>query len=954
MKKRVISPLIATVILVGFVIMAAIIFVSFGRNVIDEEIEEQEENVDVLSLNIDIDLLGYSTDCEGNPPWLSILVDNKGEENVVGFIAKINFDNGFQIIQTDSVLRSNHQNRIYFIDLSCSKEIDWIEVTPIIAHEGEEVTAYWASSEIRSEVEIEDPVGLEKSCVYGGEEGSENVYLLGPYENSVVAGYLIEDAPYSFYVDGDLVQSGESEQLFLAHFDESMESTTGDVPTDYSIEYLDGKFGGGLGGWVEYDSPCGFDLEEGTVEMWLIQRAPDTGDHNFFEYSDSHNQMELKFKPGIEGFQFKYFDYGGVPDVENDSFNLRAYELELNKPYHVALSWSAERNFSYFYINGQKEISAAYDITSMGNDGKIKLGHSTVSIIDEARIYSRLLKAEEIKYIYMRNKPLQDNEIYYSGKISSGDEIKLESGGESISGYAALEKVKNIDPAFHVVANTDTLEVSFETPSPMESCRYDYYPKEFIDLDYSIDQISDTSYGFDIPVESTLESINFYIKCEDICKDDYSFYQRVRVLPEIDKNQPNLLNQFWGGSIKEEHIADLSKYDVLSISPGNLQNLGRLKRIRELNPNILIYVYDTLWDVSGKETESSYYMWDKHYMMEEEWRLTDNEGNYVMNIYFPYSENYNMNINAGTGVHEAMAQYAVDAYMSRGYFDGMFYDNIKHSFWWLFDRESPDCDWGEGPNCFPQPLDMNLDDINEDLDNEDDFDMDEEIFKVGLREVMRRVGEKLGPDTLVMLNNAVEFQDISNGKEWEEKLRESTFIYHTDPNEPDGFPYWQEYAREPKINMNMVNIGHWENYEHARYGLCTSLMYDMYTYFVIDDDRRNTFWMDEYAVDLQTGIPERTLEATGYLGEPLGAVEQVDNNPQVLMRKFENGIAVVSNSVSYYNVDLGKYYRLIDGVQDPGKNTGELVDHVLLARTDGRVLLLPLCSNNPNDDDDCI
>jgi len=166
--------------------------------------------------------------------------------------------------------------------LECSKEIVWIEVTPIIVSSGEEVVAYWASDQLDADVEIDDPVGIEKSCVYGGEEGSEDIYLFGAYEDKIISGYLDEDSPYSLYVDGEMVQSGGSEQLFLAHFDESMESTDGDVPTDYSIEYLDGKFDGGLGGWVEYDSSGNFDLEEGTMEMWLTQRMDDTGDHVFF------------------------------------------------------------------------------------------------------------------------------------------------------------------------------------------------------------------------------------------------------------------------------------------------------------------------------------------------------------------------------------------------------------------------------------------------------------------------------------------------------------------------------------------------------------------------------------------------------------------------------------------------------------------------------------------------
>jgi len=48
-----------------------------------------------LTLDINIDLYGYSVDCENVPSWLSVLIDNKGNETVVGFITKINFEDGF-------------------------------------------------------------------------------------------------------------------------------------------------------------------------------------------------------------------------------------------------------------------------------------------------------------------------------------------------------------------------------------------------------------------------------------------------------------------------------------------------------------------------------------------------------------------------------------------------------------------------------------------------------------------------------------------------------------------------------------------------------------------------------------------------------------------------------------------------------------------------------------------
>jgi len=106
--------------------------------------------------------------------------------------------------------------------------------------------------------------------------------------------------------------------------------------------------------------------------------------------------------------------------------------------------------------------------------------------------------------------------------------------------------------------------------------------------------------------------------------------------------------------------------------------------------------------------------------------------------------------------------------------------------------------------------------------------------------------------------------------------------------------------------------------------------------------------------DLISGEPSYTFGAKGYLGEPAGEIIQLDLDEQVFRKRFDNGIVIISNGADRADYELGKYYREISGVQDPEANSGELVNVVNLNRTDGRILLLPLCSNNPNGDGDCI
>jgi hypothetical protein len=792
-----------------------------------------------------------------------------------------------------------------------------------------------------------------EDCVYEFSEGLDTVYLRKPYNESVLCGFgdFSEGSAYSWELNGEGVDSGSSEQLFLAHFDNSLTAENGETPTDQSDfnGYATGKFSSGIDGRVIYSGTNNFDLDEGSMEIWATPKGTVSGDYDFFQYDDSKYTFEMKFKPGIEGFQFKLID-DSSGDAES---NMHIYkeEVEPGTQSHFVLTWSKANDIAYLYKDGQKKSSDEYDFTSEGSSPTIIIGHSQV-IVDEVRIYSRPLTEKEVEYIYYRNKPLEDNEVYYSSEMDETDEIEFTLGGASISQEINPKKIKVNSPKHNVVSNRDELVVSFTTPNAMDACKYDLEPKDYDDLENSITQVTSTTYEFSIDSSSIIDSKDFYIKCKDQCEDDYSFYKRVRVLPEINNNFPKLANVWWNGGVDEEDIQNLSMYDYLCISPGNLAGeIANLREIREINPNILITVYDAPWEVGGKQIRKYFFSWDKHFLMDDSWRLRDAEGNYVNNLYYPFSENYNIRIE-NAEYHEISMNHVVNAFLETGHFDGMFYDNMRASFWWLNDRS--------GPDYYPNPLDIDEDGVNEDLDNQADFYQDAIIFGEGLSRLMQLSEETLGEETLVMVNAANDSADKSNGKMWEEKLSESRFNWDlTDPTNTNSYHYWNDNAREPIINLNLVNIDpenveKWDDYEHSRYGLGVSLLYDLYFYPVINDAKRNTFWMDEYSVDLVSGEPSYSFDAKGYLGEPSGEIVQVDGDDQVFRKRFDNGIVIISNIISRGDYGLGKYYREISGIQDPEANGGGLVNTVNLNRTDGRILLLPLCSNNPNNDADCI
>ena len=96
-----------------------------------------------------------------------------------------------------------------------------------------------------------------------------------------------------------------------------------------------------------------------------------------------------------------------------------------------------------------------------------------------------------------------------------------------------------------------------------------------------------------------------------------------------------------------------------------------------------------------------------------------------------------------------------------------------------------------------------------------------------------------------------------------------------------------------------------------------------------------SWFMDEYAVDLETGQPNETKK--GYLGEPLGSYQVLASG--VYRRDFDNGIVLCNPTSSTQTVDLVGSYRKIDGVQEPSINDGSVVENVTLSSEDGIILL---------------
>lgn len=170
----------------------------------------------------------------------------------------------------------------------------------------------------------------------------------------------------------------------------------------------------------------------------------------------------------------------------------------------------------------------------------------------------------------------------------------------------------------------------------------------------------------------------------------------------------------------------------------------------------------------------------------------------------------------------------------------------------------------------------------------------------------------------------------------------------------------QQASLEPKMPL-MLAYCTGEDYDHLRYVLASSLMFD--GYFACSNPQdpdawggyEATWWYDEYSVDFSTGKAEQSLSAKGYLGMPQGpaynvadknetlAALLVDNDKRakklVWRRDFQNGIVLLNPSGVSAQVDLVGTYRKILGEHDPAFNDGSELTEIVLPAKGGVILL---------------
>ncbi|PLX24769.1 hypothetical protein C0580_04145 [Candidatus Parcubacteria bacterium] len=782
--------------------------------------------------------------------------------------------------------------------------------------------------------------------------------LLQPYSESFPVAY--SDAPegsgYQWELDGQIIESGSSPTTFLVHFDGNATTTSNEAPLiDNSIDFVDSKFGQSLQGRVEYPAENNINLQEGTLEAWLSLEKP------IDDVVYDSDPYLLRYKNTVTNDGFYLLIHGN--DVLNFTMydasrgwsnavqvGIGEYQLPSNKFVHIAATWSTEDQSARFYLNGEqiarKDYSGDFPDIVAG-DYNLEIGHDQ-ALIDEIRILDRSISLDAIKENYRRSVPYADNELILEEKINPGQSVKIamdvEGGTIEDTKTVSNKKINVSSPDGYFVENGGSFTVQFSTPTSM-TCRYGTEVDLYENLPYQASGTG-TAHNFTVPVGDTVESYPIAVKCQSQDNgDDFGFYRQYRILPDLRETYPKISRLWWGSAPSQDKVAFLSKFDMVSVSKASITRPDIMRQIKELNPNAAILMYKTAVGWQGFESSVGYTTFKDR--VDFDLRLkSSEEGYYCVNIYFPKNIMFNLYKEADF-VNQVAEHMEKDIYDRQHYFDGIWWDVVGPSFWFLRDPST-----GEFMLC-----DFDLDGIDDDINDSSIRTQMQNLWAEGMHTQMQNTYDRLGHNVLTVGNgNSPDHTDF-NGNLWEETLTPSTFDSYFNPNNTKGFLYWQENSLEPRLNDNLFANNYTEGssnyYRYHRYGMSASVIAGVYYNPQPLDYSMAEWWYDEYWVDKQTGLPTEDREVgAGYLGLPVGPATELESG--VWRRDFENGIVLVNNNYTNKTIDLNGQFREILGSQDPGANGGLTIESLELAPVDGRVLLRSLCSDDPYQDPWCI
>ena len=498
---------------------------------------------------------------------------------------------------------------------------------------------------------------------------SDYAYLVGSFAAA-------PGTAYRWLRNGQRWRESNAAELFLLHADSGFTASRGQAPmAEVGVTLEPGRWGNALSGRLSYPAEGNLDWREGTIEMWVAPRA----DGNDAIYA-ARDHILLEYRAGAERMAIAQSRTAGIlygggtvqgqwESAYGGRASLRAWKA--GEWHHLAFTFSASGNRMRFYVDGvptadtnEKHYwppAATGEAFSLGG---ALAGPEAAFLIDEVRIRAREADAAEIRATAARLEPAREGEVWLPlADLQPGDTVALEAGGCTSAPFRWQGlPLTGADPVSTLLPpGTDAVGFSVRSAVPA-SCGYSVgAPLDFDAMTPFVEGQGETAHGTVFrglsPDANTVNSV--YVRCSS--DPGYVLKLQYRSLPEVRAGFPRKGN-LWGSSgLAAKGLEYAARIDLYL---GANFNAAEIRRLRELNPNILILT--SINTVENFGLPEDYYLHDTRGNRIEVW-----PGTYRLNLTKPY-------------VAEYQARYAYEQILDGGLMvDGCFFDNFFTTQAWL-------------------------------------------------------------------------------------------------------------------------------------------------------------------------------------------------------------------------------------------------------------------------------
>lgn len=378
------------------------------------------------------------------------------------------------------------------------------------------------------------------------------------------------------------------------------------------------------------------------------------------------------------------------------------------------------------------------------------------------------------------------------------------------------------------------------------------------------------------------------------------------------EGSPQISNWWFKWDMSESEMEQLARFDVILVDVENqIYAPERLKKLKQLNPEIVILAYISMSDIrpDASDLDDSTFRGKlgNRLANHPEWILKDSDGKKVE--WWPTFKIFNLtNTTPATTkkFNQAFPRMVAKYIYSSGLWDGVFLDNVWEDVSWV----STDID------------------LDQDGQAESKNELDT-AWNKGVTKILKQIRKRTDDTWIITGNGGVGYTDHLDGVAFENFPNTSYGDWSYSLKQYMLIGNEEQFAF---INSNDDNGGNSANYQDFRFGLTSALLGSGYYGFDSGDQTHHElYFYDEYEVTLgdALGGPYNTLNTD----HPTTVQEGV------WRRDFENGIVLVNSTSADRSYILEDGYEKIKGIQDTKTNSGKNVGSVNLPAQDGIILL---------------